>query len=123
MPIHISGTGSFIPKNKVDNNSFSDKLFFDKDGNEYPNSNDEIIEKFQTITGIKERRYSNKEHKTSDLATFAAQNAIEDAGIDKETIDYIIVAHNFGDIEYGTNQYIALPSVATMVKHKLNILN
>ena len=43
MPIHISGTGSFIPKNKVDNNSFSDKLFFDKDGNKYPNSNDEII--------------------------------------------------------------------------------
>ena len=123
MPIHISGTGSFIPKNKVDNNSFSDKLFFDKDGNEYPNSNDEIIEKFQTITGIKERRYANKEHKTSDLATFAARNAIKDAGIDKETIDYIIVAHNFGDIEYGTNQYIALPSVATMVKHKLDILN
>ena len=27
MPIHISGTGSFIPKNKVDNNSFSDKVF------------------------------------------------------------------------------------------------
>ena len=123
MSIHISGTGSFIPKNKVDNSSFSNKLFFDKDGNEYPNSNDEIIEKFQTITGIKERRYANKEHKTSDLATFAAQNAIKDAGIDKETIDYIIVAHNFGDIEYGTNQYIALPSVATMVKHKLNILN
>ena len=123
MSIHISGTGSFIPKNKVDNSSFSNKLFFDKDGNEYANSNDEIIEKFQTITGIKERRYANKEHKTSDLATFAAQNAIKDAGIDKETIDYIIVAHNFGDIEYGTNQYIALPSVATMVKHKLNILN
>ena len=48
MPIHISGTGSFIPKNKVDNNSFSDKLFFDKDGNEYPNTNDEIIEKLRT---------------------------------------------------------------------------
>ena len=123
MPIHISGTGSFIPKNKVDNNSFSNKVFFDKDGNEYPNSNDEIIEKFQTITGIKERRYADKEHKTSDLATFAAKNAIKDAGIDKETIDYIIVAHNFGDIEYGTNQYIALPSVATIVKHKLDILN
>lgn len=123
MPIHISGTGSFIPKNKVHNSSFCNKIFFDKNGNEYTNSNDEIIEKFQSITGIRERRYADKEHKTSDLATFAAQNAIKDAVIDKETIDYIIVAHNFGDIEFGTNQYIALPSVATMVKHKLNILN
>ena len=43
--------------------------FFDKDGNGYPNSNVEIIEKFQKITGIKERRYADKEHKTSDLAT------------------------------------------------------
>ena len=123
MPIHISGTGSFLPPNKVNNSSFSNRVFFDKNGNRYPNSNDEIIEKFKTITGIKERRYADKEHKTSDLATFAAQNAIKDAGIDKETLDYIIVAHNFGDIEYGTNQYIALPSVATMVKHKLEILN
>ena len=123
MPIHISGTGSFLPQNKVKNSSFSNRVFFDKDGNCYPNSNDEIIEKFKTITGIKERRYADKEHKTSDLATFAAQNAIKDAGIDKETLDYIIVAHNFGDVEYGTNQYIALPSVATMVKHKLEILN
>ena len=49
--------------------------------------------------------------------------AIKDAGIDKESIDYIIVAHNFGDVEYGTNQYISLPSVATMVKHKLEIFN
>ena len=123
MPIHITGTGSFIPKNKVKNNSFVNKIFFDKDGNGYPNSNEEIIEKFQTITGIQERRYANKEHKTSDLATFASMEAIKDAGIDKESIDYIIVAHNFGDVEYGTNQYISLPSVATMVKHKLEIFN
>ena len=46
MPIHISGTGSFLPQNKVNNSSFSNRVFFDKDGNRYPNSNDEIIEKF-----------------------------------------------------------------------------
>ena len=45
MPIHITGTGSFIPKNKIKNSSFADKVFFDKDGNGYPNSNNEIIEK------------------------------------------------------------------------------
>ena len=123
MPIHITGTGSFIPKNKVDNNSFLNKEFFDKDGNPYPNSNLEIIEKFQAITGIKERRYADKEHINSDLAAFAAADAIKDAKINKESIDYIIVAHNFGNIEYGTNQYISLPSVATLVKHKLEISN
>ena len=55
MPIHISGTGSFIPKNKVDNSSFANKLFFDKDGNEYPNSNDEII---KVGYGFNDKRYN-----------------------------------------------------------------
>ena len=123
MPIHIVGTGSFVPKNKITNNSFVEKSFFDKEGVSYPNSNKEIIDKFQAITGITERRYADKEHTTSDLATFASLEAIKDAEIDKESIDYIIVAHNFGEVEYGTNQYIALPSVATMVKHKLEIVN
>ena len=123
MPIHITGTGSFIPKNKIKNSSFADKVFFDKDGNGYPNSNDEIIEKFQSITGIQERRYADKEHMSADLAAFASIEAIIDAGIDKESLEYIIVADNFGNIEYGTNQYISLPSVATMVKHKLEIVN
>ena len=123
MPIHITGTGSFIPKNKIKNDSFLNKKFFDSDGNMYPNTNDDIIKKFQSITGIVERRYADKNHNTSDLATFAAQQAIKDANIDKESIDYIIVAHNFGNIEHGTNQYISLPSVATMVKHKLEISN
>ena len=123
MPIKISGTGSFIPKNIIKNDSFLDSEFYDKNGEPYPNSNKDIIEKFESITGIKERRYADKNHNTSDLATFASIEAIKDAGIDKEEIDYIIVAHNFGEIDYNTNQYIALPSVATLVKHKLEIKN
>ena len=95
-------------KNKIKNSSFADKVFFDKDGNGYPNSNDEIIEKFQSITGIQERRYADKEHKTSDLAAFASIEAIKDAGIDKESLDYIIVAHNFGNIESRTKSLISL---------------
>ena len=72
---------------------------------------------------LKKEDMLDKNHNTSDLATFAAIEAIKDAGIDKEEIDYIIVAHNFGEIDYNTNQYIALPSVATLVKHKLEIKN
>ena len=123
MSIKISGTGSFIPKNIIKNDSFLDSEFFDKNGEPYPNTNKDIIDKFESITGIKERRYADKNHNTSDLATFASIEAIKDAGIDKEEIDYIIVAHNFGEIDYKTNQYIALPSVATLVKHKLEISN
>ena len=123
MSIKISGTGSFIPKNIIKNDFFLDSEFYDKNGEPYPNSNKDIIEKFESITGIKERRYADKNHNTSDLATLASKEAINDAGIDKEEIDYIIVAHNFGEIDHDTNQYIALPSVATLVKHKLEIKN
>jgi 3-oxoacyl-[acyl-carrier-protein] synthase-3 len=57
------------------------------------------------------------------LAFFASQRAIENAGIDPETIDYIIFAHNFGDVKYGTTQSDMIPSLATRVKHKLQIKN
>ena len=123
MSIKITGTGSFIPKNIIKNDEFLNRNFFDKDGNSYPNSNQEIIDKFQAITGIRERRYADQNHNTSDLATFAAENSIKSANIDKETLDYIIVAHNFGEIDANSNNYIALPSLASLVKHKLGIEN
>ena len=58
MSIKISGTGSFIPKNIIKNDFFLDSEFYDKNGEPYPNSNKDIIEKFESITGIKERRLS-----------------------------------------------------------------
>ena len=85
--------------------------------------NNVIIEKFKGITGIDERRYAKLEYTTSDLAFFAAQNAIEDAGVDIEELDYIILAHNFGDVKKGAIQSDVLPSLATRVKHKLKIEN
>ena len=33
---------------------------------------------------------------------FSGPKTIEDAKIDKESIDYIIVAHNFGDVKSNT---------------------
>jgi 3-oxoacyl-[acyl-carrier-protein] synthase-3 len=53
----------------------------------------------------------------------AAQKAIENANIDIETIDYIILAHNFGDVKPNAIQSDILPSLATRVKHKLQIKN
>ena len=60
---------------------------------------------------------------TSQIATIAAQRAIEDAKIDPETLDYIIFAHNFGDVKKGTIQGDMLPSLAAKVKYNLRIKN
>jgi len=38
-------------------------------------------------------------------------------------LDYIIVAHNFGDIPYGSKQIDTLPNLAARVKSKLKIKN
>jgi 3-oxoacyl-[acyl-carrier-protein] synthase-3 len=81
------------------------------------------IDKFKGITGIEKRRYAENHLNSSDLAYFASQKAIEDAKIDPETIDYIIYAHNFGDVNHGTIQADTLPSLATRVKNKLQIKN
>ncbi len=60
---------------------------------------------------------------SSDLAFLAAEKAILDAKIDPETIDYIIVAHNFGDVKSDTIQSDILPCLASRVKHSLRIKN
>src|SRR5205814_2572699 len=81
----------------------------------------EILEKFRQITGISERRYVPENLTASDIATIAARMAIEDSGLDPETLDQIIVAHNFGDVVTKTIQTDAVPSLANRVKHALGI--
>lgn len=119
----IIGTGCYIPEVKVSNDSFMNTNFFEKDGTQLYKSNKSIIEKFEEITGIKERRYAKSEQTASDLAMLAAVNAIENAGIDKETLDYIIVAHNFGDVTDGSNRVNIVPTLASRVKALLKIAN
>ncbi|NAY92881.1 ketoacyl-ACP synthase III [Muricauda sp. JGD-17] len=123
MKIGITGTGSYIPSIIAKNEDFLQHQFLGADGARFGYENDVIIEKFQSITGISERRYAKPQLNTSDLGHLAAEKAIEDAGIDREELDYIIFAHNFGDIEHGTIQGDTLPSLATRVKHLLRIKN
>ncbi len=123
MATIITGTGSYIPGLVIPNNSFSDHSFYGEDGVLINTPNTEIFEKFKDITGIYERRYAEENINTSDLATKAAALAIEDAGIDPETIDQIIVAHNFGNVIAGTIQSDAVPSIASRVKNLLGIHN
>lgn len=119
----ITGTGTFIPSLKKENAAFLEENFLDANGTALSLDNEVIIEKFKEITGIEERRYAIKEYNTSDLAFFAAQKAIEDAKINHEELDYIIFAHNFGDIKQGSIQGDMLPSLATRVKSRLGIEN
>lgn len=119
----ISGTGKFIPETIVDNKEFLNQDFYDDKLEALPYDNDVIIEKFNVITGIQSRRYLKGKQNSSDIATIAAQRAIDEAGIDKEEIDQIILAHNFGDISEGSDQPDILPCLATRVKHSLKIKN
>ena len=119
----ITGTGSYIPKIVVKNDDFLQHNFYEKDGNPIKKSNQEVIDKFEEITTITERRYVSEEYSTSDMAFFAAEKAIEDAGIDKEDLDHIIVAHNFGDTTPTSKQVDQIPSIAARVKFHLKIKN
>ena len=98
MNYRITGTGSCTPDITKKNSDFLQNKFLDRDGSDIQSSNPEIIEKFKSITGITERRYASDKLNCSDLATDAARNAIIDSKIDQETLDFIIVAHNAGDI-------------------------
>jgi len=119
--ILITGTGSYIPTKVVTNEDFAINKFFDTEGRPFDQPHSEISEKFRAITGIQERRYVTDDLLCSDIGAIAARQAIEDAGIDPESIDQIIVAHNFGDIKVGTVQTDMLPSIASKIKNKLGI--
>ncbi|MGB4774235.1 MAG: ketoacyl-ACP synthase III [Daejeonella sp.] len=119
----IIATGSYIPDNIISNEEFLHHQFYERDGKLITRENAEIISKFKDITEIEERRYADDEHKASDLGFFAARNAIESSGIDPETLDYIIVAQNFGDVNQGTTRPDVLPTLASRIKHKLGIIN
>jgi 3-oxoacyl-[acyl-carrier-protein] synthase-3 len=119
----ITGTGSYIPPKRIKNDDFLGNVFYEKDGTILKKTNREIIDKFFEITTIAERRYANDNLVTSDIACYAALEAIKSANIDKEELDYIIVAHNFGDTHKENTRMDAVPSLAARVKHKLGIIN
>ncbi len=120
----IVGTGSYIPTKIIPNDYFMDVEFYDPaTSKKFETPNSEIIRKFYEITNIEERRYADSDQVTSDLATFAARDAIETSGIDPETFEFILVAHNFGDIAEGILVPDQMPSLANRVKTKLGIRN
>jgi 3-oxoacyl-[acyl-carrier-protein] synthase III len=119
----ITGTGCYIPEFIKTNRDFAGHNFYAEDNTALDLEPAIIVEKFKKITGIEERRYAAADMDSSDMAAIAAQRAIEDAGCDPETIDQIIVAHNFGNVIKHTIQTDAMPALAARVKHALKIKN
>ena len=96
----IIGTGSYLPE-KVLSNADLEKIVDTKD------------EWIVTRTGIKQRHIAGDDETTCDLATAAARQAIDAAGIDPNTIDIIVVATTTPDQVF--------PSTACLVQDRLNI--
>lgn len=105
----IIGTGSCLPPNRVTNHDLT-KILAEK-GLE---TSDEWI---FSRSGISARHYADEGMLSSDLATTAAQRALEMAGLAPNDIDLIILATSTPDFLGG------FPSTACVVQRKLGITN
>lgn len=103
----IMGLGHYVPDNVVTNQDLTALM----------DTSDEWI---QERTGIKERRHvSDKEDTTSSMGVKAARIAIEDAGIDKDEIDFIVFATLSPDFYFPgpgvlVQRDLALPTIGAL---------
>ncbi len=100
--IQFIGTGSYLPPKVLTNNDLEKMV---------DTSNEWIV----TRSGIKERRITDENTATSDLAAKAAKNALDNASLKPEDIDLIIVATVTPDYPF--------PSTACMVQKKIGAVN
>jgi 3-oxoacyl-[acyl-carrier-protein] synthase III len=105
----------------VPNESFLHRQFRGPDGARIDKPTAEIVHQFEAITGIRERRHVGPDVVTSDIAAEAALQALASSGIDAESLDYIILAHNFGDVRVLGGRPDQVPSLAARVKTRLGI--
>ncbi|MCD2424074.1 ketoacyl-ACP synthase III [Niabella pedocola] len=117
----ITGSGAYIPGEIRRNSDFKDNAFYESSGVPLSTEIGVVIDKFKAITGISERRYAPEHINASDMAAAAGWQALSNSGLDPETLDQIVVAHNFGDVTYGTTQSQNVPTLASNVKHILGI--
>lgn len=119
----ITGSGCYVPTEVKTNRDFTVHDFYAEDHKRIETPPAEVVEKFRQITGIEERRYASIELNSSEIGSYAARQAVEDSGIDPETLDQIIVAQNFGNVIKHTIQTDNVPSIASRIKHSLGIRN
>ena len=118
------GSGSDLPTRLVENCAFVGAEFYRDYGEPIdPADNSGVIRRFEEITGIAGRRYATDSQMASCLGTAAARRALDAADIDPETLDHLIVAHNFGDVDPGTGRLDFCPTLASRIKARLRIRN
>ena len=98
----IIGTGAYLPEKVLTNDDLARIV----------DTSDEWI---RTRTGIRQRHVAAEGELTSDLATKAAQAALDAAGVAPADIDLIVVATTTPDLTF--------PATATTVQEKLGITN
>jgi len=96
----VKGVGHYLPERVVPNAEFEKTL----------DTSDEWI---RTRSGIERRHFAADDQTTSDLASFAANAALESAGLSADDIDAVVVATSTPDLTF--------PSVATMVQQKIGM--
>ena len=100
MYSRIIGTGRYLPERVMTN--------FDLE--KMVDTSDEWI---RTRTGISERHIAAEGETTSDLASHAARNAIDAAGVEPESIDMIVVGTTTPDLVF--------PNVGCLLQERLGI--
>lgn len=100
MPIHIVGTGAFVPQRVMTNLEIQELV----------DTSDEWI---VSRTGIKERRIAGPEEPCSVLGAEAARQALADAGLSADRVTHVILA------TFSPDAYI--PAAAYMVRNLLGI--
>ena len=96
----VKGVGHYLPERVVPNSEFEKTL----------ETNDEWI---RARSGIERRHFAAEGETTSSMATAAAQNALDQAGLTADDVDAIIVATSTADLTF--------PSAATMVQAELGM--
>ncbi|MYM54391.1 beta-ketoacyl-ACP synthase III [Thalassovita mangrovi] len=96
----VKGVGHYLPERIVPNSEFEETL----------DTSDEWI---RTRSGIERRHFAAEGETTSDLAVKAARAALDNAGLDPDDIDTVLVATSTPDLTF--------PSVGTMVQEKLGM--
>jgi len=120
----FTGSGSYLPTRRIFNRDFVQNEFFLDYGQPLdPADNPRVVSKLEEITEISERRYVTDDLVASDMGAEAAVAAVQDSGTDPESLDYIIVAHNFGDVRSDSLRLDFCPTLAARIKQRLGIRN
>ncbi len=102
MGNRLVGYGSYLPERVMTNQDFEKIL----------DTSDEWI---VTRTGMRSRHFAAENETVADMATIAAQRALENAGLTIDDIDLVIVATTTPELDF--------PSVGTQVLGRLNPTN